>query len=55
MARVRQEEGEAHVLDMGCGSGVLAMLAARAGADSVVACDLHEPICDVARKVRGQV
>ena len=34
------------------GSGLLAVLAARAGADTVVACDLHEPLAAVARRVR---
>jgi ribosomal protein L11 methylase PrmA len=27
----QQQDGEAHVLDMGCGTGVLSLLAARAG------------------------
>ena len=27
----RQQDGEAHVLDMGCGTGILSLLAARAG------------------------
>ncbi len=35
---------------MGTGAGALALMAARAGANSVVACDLHESLCDVARK-----
>ncbi|KAL4424877.1 hypothetical protein ABPG77_002100 [Micractinium sp. CCAP 211/92] len=48
--RARAADGEAHVLDIGCGAGVLSLLAARAGAKSVVACDLHESLCDVARK-----
>lgn len=50
MARIKEEAGEVHALDMGCGAGLLAALAARAGATSVVAADLHEPLCAVARK-----
>lgn len=45
-----QEEGEAHVLDIGTGAGPLAILAAKAGASSVVACDIHDSLCDIARK-----
>ncbi|KAK9815442.1 hypothetical protein WJX72_003717 [[Myrmecia] bisecta] len=48
--RRKAEDGEAHVLDLGCGTGLFAMMAAKAGADSVVACDLHESLCHVARK-----
>lgn len=48
--RKLEESGQAHVLDMGSGSGILSLMAARAGATSVVACDLHESLCDVARK-----
>ena len=43
--------GDAHVVDVGTGSGLLAMMAATAGADTVVACDLHESLCEVARQV----
>lgn len=50
VARCKQADGEAHVLDMGTGTGVLALMAAKAGATSVVACDLHESLCDIARK-----
>jgi hypothetical protein len=39
------------VLRPHAGSGLLAVLAARAGADSVVACDLHEPLAAAARRV----
>lgn len=49
--RVRAAEGEVHALDMGCGTGILAAMAARAGASSVVACDLHDSMCTTARKV----
>jgi len=43
--------GDAHVVDLGTGSGLLAMMAVTAGADTVVACDLHESLCNVARQV----
>ena len=39
------------MVDLGTGSGLLAMMAATAGADTVVACDLHESLCNVARQV----
>jgi protein arginine N-methyltransferase 7 len=50
VAHRKATDGEAHVLDLGTGTGALALMAARAGATSVVACDLHESLCDVARK-----
>lgn len=57
IARVVQKKkvsaGSAHVLDLGTGCGVLAVMAARAGADSVVACDIHDSLCGVARQVRS--
>ncbi|BDA48465.1 Protein arginine N-methyltransferase 7 [Coccomyxa sp. Obi] len=49
--RVKAAEGEVHALDMGCGTGLFAAMAARAGASSVVACDLHDGMCTTARKV----
>lgn len=39
------------VLDIGAGSGVLALIAARAGARRVVTCELSRTIADVAREV----
>lgn len=39
------------VLDIGTGSGLLAMMAARAGAGHVVGCEIIEPLADVARKI----
>lgn len=49
--RKTAEEGGAHVLDLGTGTGLLALLAARAGAASVVACDLLPPLVAAARQV----
>ena len=49
--RLKAAEGEVHALDMGCGTGLFAAMAARAGASSVVACDLHDSLCTTARKV----
>ena len=48
--RVKEEDGEVHALDLGCGAGLFAMMAAKAGATSVVACDMHEPLCVATRK-----
>ncbi len=39
------------VLDIGAGSGLLGMMAARAGADSVVGVELNSHMCDVAEEV----
>jgi SAM-dependent methyltransferase len=43
-------DGAAHVLDLGTGTGLLALMAARAGAASVVACDLLAPLVAAARQ-----
>jgi len=49
------------VLDVGTGSGILAIAAARLGADQVVACDIDDEVCRVAAEnvsangVEGQV
>ena len=46
------EDPGVHVLDIGTGCGaVLAMMAARAGADSVVAAELHAGVAAAARRV----
>ncbi|CAB1120229.1 unnamed protein product [Ectocarpus sp. CCAP 1310/34] len=39
------------VLDIGTGTGILAVLAARAGASHVYACEVNSVLCDVAREV----
>ena len=40
-----------HVLDIGAGSGLLSMMAARAGAGRVVACEENPAIADMARQI----
>lgn len=43
--------GNARVLDIGTGSGLLSMMAARSGAASVVTCEAVRPIADLARQI----
>jgi protein arginine N-methyltransferase 7 len=42
---------EAHVLDIGTGSGLLAMLAAKYGADSVVTIETYTPVANIASEI----
>ncbi|XP_001662010.2 protein arginine N-methyltransferase 7 isoform X1 [Aedes aegypti] len=49
--RLHCEGKEAHVLDIGTGSGLLSMMAVRAGADSVTACEAFRPMADCAERV----
>ena len=51
ISRKKATAGAAHVVDLGTGCGLLAVMAATAGADSVVACDLHEGLTNIARQV----
>ena len=43
-----------HVLDIGTGSGLLAMMAARAGAAHVTACEVSAPVAAIAGKIVAQ-
>lgn len=42
---------EAKVLDIGTGTGILAMMAARNNADKVVACEVFQPMAKIAQEV----
>ena len=49
--RVRGGAGSCSVLDIGAGTGLLSLLASRAGADTVVACEVSEVMSITAREV----
>jgi SAM-dependent methyltransferase len=42
---------DSRVLEIGCGTGILAMMAARAGAQTVVTCEVTPAIADTATKI----
>ncbi|XP_021926754.1 protein arginine N-methyltransferase 7 isoform X2 [Zootermopsis nevadensis] len=42
---------KAHVLDIGTGTGLLSLMAAKSGADTVVACEAFQPMAECARKI----
>lgn len=51
VAALAQTGPDARVLDIGTGSGLLSMMAARAGAQSVTACEMVPIIADMARQI----
>ncbi|MFZ5666892.1 MAG: 50S ribosomal protein L11 methyltransferase [Pseudomonadota bacterium] len=51
IAALAQTGPDARVLDIGTGSGLLSMMAARAGARSVTACEMVPIIADMARQI----
>lgn len=51
VAALAQTGPDARVLDIGTGSGLLSMMAARAGARSVTACEMVPIIADMARQI----
>ena len=51
---VAELDEDALVLDIGTGSGLLSMMAARAGARNVVACEMVKPLARVAEKIVAQ-
>ncbi len=44
-------KGAEHVLEIGTGSGLLSMMAARAGAKKITTCEISEVLVEIARKV----
>lgn len=53
-ARDADREGLIRVLDIGSGTGLLAMLAARAGAETVHACEMFAPLACLAQEIIQQ-
>jgi type II protein arginine methyltransferase len=50
-ALVRAVRPEARILDIGAGTGLLAMMAARAGAKDVITCEMNPAVADAAKDI----
>ncbi|KAL5292280.1 PRMT7.2 family protein [Megaselia abdita] len=51
IAKLHADGKEAHVLDIGTGTGILSMMAVKSGADSVTACEAFMPMAICAEKI----
>lgn len=49
--KLKERAEEVHVIDIGTGTGLLSMMAARAGADRVTALEMFKPMVDCAKKI----
>ncbi len=48
--KLKTQNKPVHVLDIGTGTGLLSMMAASCGADSVTACEAFKPMAEIAKK-----
>lgn len=49
--QLHREGKEAHVLDIGTGTGLLSMMAAKCQANTIFACEAFKPMAQCARKI----
>lgn len=49
--KVHEQGRQAHVLDIGTGTGILSLFAVQCGADTVTACEAFRPMADCAEKI----